>query len=218
MERRQFIAGGAVAALSVSTLPIAAATANTTDRRAWNNALKAKERALDAWDAYGPEFDRVHKAWLANRPSMDSIDFEAFWPEHHMGDHGRNHIARTMDLEERWQTFLNGEGKVWWDNSGTDKTKKRYRAALDSVQAFRDAEEQHEIESGMKAADEEYNRLSEADGKALDKIMRLPAPDLAALRWKIDYLTTEGDHWDAWDTSFVRQTFADIARLMPPAA
>lgn len=212
MERRQFIAGGAVASLSVSTLPIAVATA-VTDRRAWNNAIRAKERALEAWEAFGPEYDRVHKAWLANRPSMDGIQWSAFFPEHHHPG-GKENIARNLDLQARWEQFLEGQGK-WWFSQTPDKTKSEFRAALDGVQAFRDAEEQHEIESGMKAADEEYNRLSEADSKALDKVMRMPAPDLAALRWKLDYLTTDGESWDGWSESFTRQTYADIARLLP---
>lgn len=59
------------------------------------------------------------------------------------------------------------------------------------------------------------DRMNDAERAALDT----PAPDLAALRWKLDRLTVEANEPDGdlppWSHEYVRQTLADIARLMP---
>lgn len=49
--------------------------------------------------------------------------------------------------------------------------------------------------------------------------MDMPAPDLAALRWKLDYITEEArdpqGSLGSYTHKFVAQTLADIARLLP---
>jgi hypothetical protein len=56
--------------------------------------------------------------------------------------------------------------------------------------------------------------------EALDVLMGMPSPDLAALRWKLDEVIdadTEADRGtSAWSAGYVAQTMADIARLLPP--
>jgi hypothetical protein len=69
------------------------------------------------------------------------------------------------------------------------------------------------------APDEMHERMDGlADELANEAAVLLdtPAPDLAALRWKLDYLTDRGTEWGGWEG--MNQPLADIARLLPPAA
>ena len=48
--------------------------------------------------------------------------------------------------------------------------------------------------------------------------MNTPAPDLAALRWKLDHaMSIESGGTDGWTVEYVKQMLADIDRLLPPA-
>lgn len=218
MERRQFIAGSAIAALSVSALPIAVAATNA-DRTQWEAALTKYRGIVEQQVAANDHWDRTHAAWEAGRPSMDGIHWKHFWPD---GQHkaGRQNIARVIDLDKRWQQYLEGEGK-WWFSPTPEKAKAEYRAALDSVQAFRDAEAKHDHDSGYEAANDRSDKLSDSESEASSALMEMPAPDLAALRWKLDYLTEEARHPEGslgcYSHRFVSQTLADIARLLPEA-
>ncbi|MGN3974749.1 hypothetical protein [Tsuneonella sp. SYSU-LHT278] len=71
----------------------------------------------------------------------------------------------------------------------------------------------------MNAASDECDRLGDAVADALGEVMDMPAPDLAALRWKLNQFRDERDGiLQGYTASFTDQTFADMARLMPPAA
>jgi hypothetical protein len=61
------------------------------------------------------------------------------------------------------------------------------------------------------------NRLAERVCDAESSVITMPSPDLAALLWKLERLlavdpdgTTSG-----WHGEYVRQTLADLARLLP---
>lgn len=67
---------------------------------------------------------------------------------------------------------------------------------------------------------ERMEALSEAMGEAEMAALNTPAPDLAALRWKLDRLTVDAGKSDGdmppWAGHVIRQTLLDIARLLPP--
>lgn len=64
----------------------------------------------------------------------------------------------------------------------------------------------------------EDDRLRDLESAADKALMTMPAPDLAALRWKLDRALMIDDgalaNWSEW---YVRQTIADVARLLGPA-
>ena len=198
----------APASAAVLAIPSAAAIAIPTDRTAWNATLAAFNEANAASEAFDSHYWRTYEAFKAGLTGMDGIDWGAF----PFSD--KNHIARHIDLDTSWRDYLAGEGKWWWSGN-PERTKQKYRAALDSVQAFRDAEAKHERDSGFAAADDRYNELVERITDAAATLMAMPAPDLAALRWKLDYLTNGGTEFQVWSMDFAAQAFADIARLLP---
>ncbi|MXO63427.1 hypothetical protein [Qipengyuania oceanensis] len=208
--RRNFIAGSAVASVAL-TLPAAIAAKAVTDRSAWDIAMRAYKKLKAQEEAFTPEYMRVYEAWKAGRPSMDSID----WSEFRFSD--RHHIAFSLDLEEARQQFLDGENKWWFGGSAeaVERMKENNRAAIDSVQDFRDANAKHDRESGMDAMDKRSDELADAISAAVNVLLAMPAPDGPALRWKLDYLAEDG--LGAYNDEFAAQTRKDIARILGEA-
>lgn len=205
LDRRAFMGAAAVTAV-VTTAPAMASA--TTSRTAWAAAMAAHERAVAEDAAFDPHYWEVYRAWETGKPSMDTIH----WHEFRFVD--RAHTARMIDLEKQWQDFLSGEGN-WWNARDPEARKAQYRRALDSVQAFRDAEERHDRVSGMNDAEERWSALAEEVGRTRAALMDMPAPDLSALRWKLAHLRDDDGDLAGWSAGFVRQTFVDIDRLMP---
>lgn len=167
MERRQFIAGGAVAAISVSALPIAAAAAGT-DRVEWDRAMSRFKEAEALADrhysqVYLPLSNKAER--VEDAAGLDRARF-GFW--------------------ERRKAFVNVNPNLYHD---------------------------------LNAASDECDRLGDAVADTLGDLMDTPAPDLAALRWKLDQLRDERDgSLQSYTASFTEQAYTDMARLMPPAA
>lgn len=110
--------------------------------------------------------------------------------------------------------------------------KKVYGPASDAEQAF---EEEHGLERGQPEYVERRKALEQAHGyrvpqsveettdrlcneacAAEDALMQMPAPDLAALRFKLEkLLASDNEGTDAWSADYVRQTQEDIRRLLP---
>ena len=72
---------------------------------------------------------------------------------------------------------------------------------------------------------DEIERLSTAFADAQTALMKLEAPDQAALRWKLDHVLeledTDSPHGGSipcWTAGYVLQTIADYRRLLPEAA
>lgn len=134
LARRKLL--GAVAVAPALAAAPALASIPFVDRRAWNAAFKAHKLAVAEDDAFTPIYERIYEEWKAGRPSADEIH----WKESPFGN--RDVVARTIDLDKRWDDFLAAEGQTWWAPD-PEARKARYRAALDSVQAYRDAEKAH---------------------------------------------------------------------------
>ena len=165
-NRRAFIAGSAVAAVAVATLPVAASSANAVDRTAWEQALarfNSTKRAADDYEAHvlTPVADRMEALQAANGITP----------------------GQPRYLERR-MAFVEANESAYLD----------YHAIID-----------------------EQERLTDLFCEATEAALQTPAPDLAALHWKLDYLTDAGTNFPSWTPGFVEQTFADMARLLPQA-
>ncbi|WP_439538677.1 hypothetical protein [Sphingomonas sp.] len=94
-------------------------------------------------------------------------------------------------------------------------------SAWDRLMAERNA-----AEAEYRRADSFYNPASDVDTDRLDylcerycdledRLMTMPAPNHAALRWKLEKLLEIGDTGtSAWAKFYVEQTHRDIARLL----
>lgn len=65
--------------------------------------------------------------------------------------------------------------------------------------------------------DERLDALCSHCSDLQDAVMQTPAPDLAALRWKLDRLLVDDctECTSAWSYNYVAQALADMARLLP---
>ena len=85
--------------------------------------------------------------------------------------------------------------------------------------AMEDANERYQVSLGK--TDPELDSASDRYVDARDALMQTPAPNLAALRWKLDELLNADDMDEgtpSWDASFVAQTIADYHRLLVDAS
>lgn len=73
--------------------------------------------------------------------------------------------------------------------------------------------------SAYEASEDEPNGLCDAWADAERRLMDMPAPDRAALRWKLDHIFGDNDgEWQAqYSVGYVRQTVADYRRLLGDA-
>lgn len=75
----------------------------------------------------------------------------------------------------------------------------------------------HRVPEGIN---DRHDELWSLVGDAKEEVMKTPAPDQAALRYKLDYLLEDDgtESVSAWSMDYAAQTLADIARFLPPAA
>ena len=211
------IASGAHSANSEAANTIGATVSNPDTRSPvsrveWEAALDAFENAQLEVLAFDEEWRAVNDAYEAGRPSMDMIQWSEFPYTNH------NIVAHTKDLEKAWQHFLDGEDK-WWFSPTPEERKAKFRAALDSVQAYRDALAAHNHETGMDAADEQMEALAAREAELERGAMQMPAPDRAALLWKLEILLKpdeddEDGALSSYRFSYYSQTVADMRRLL----
>jgi hypothetical protein len=135
----------------------AAKAAATPDRSAWNALLRELKTVEAQLEVSRKRWDAAEARYEAMRPDRDTvIDFKTLVFLYTLD---RNATARTLNLEEDWREFLKAEGKLWW---GRDpEVKAKHRAALDSIQRFRDLEKEADKRSGFEEANDVFDALVE---------------------------------------------------------
>lgn len=199
---------GLIAAVPV----VAAKSAAGAERYEWNRLVARYERARAAYEAACEDCARRSRAFEADKPDMDRIH----WREFTFQD--RHHVAHRMDIEERWQQFLRAEGRSWWSRD-PEATKARFRAALDSVLAYRREYEEAKQRHGVERAEDRTSRIGDREAELLGTLIKMPAPDLAALQWKLERLFGEAarganEYSDSWSPEEMNAILADARRLL----
>lgn len=98
-----------------------------------------------------------------------------------------------------------------WDSAMRD---------LETITQRRDAYRAHlNREYGAKAAPYEqevqYDDLTDTMVEAESVLVNTPAPNLSALRWKLEHLLeSDGVATSPWSPDYTKQTMADIRRLL----
>ena len=215
-DRRSLLAGG-VAAMTLA-IP-AQAVALPIDRSEWERAF-ARMRTIEADDAaFTPGW---WETWQRCKAECDKVPHVTFPPEAYSGGQ-RQTTADTFEVSRaRKDVAALDAGKMRLDP--LPGLHEHYEIKRELVKAA-DAREQ-QIQAvrdryGMDAADERAEELGDLLAEAGTVLMDTPAPDLAALRWKLDHITGEAKREDgslaSYTSSYMRQTLDDIARLLPSA-
>lgn len=218
MDKVQATRRGVLGALSLATLAggatFAAMPAGAPrDRAAWDAAMIALDRAKRAVEADDKRFNAIHDAYERDKPDYRKIDSRAF----PFMDH--REVAHSYDLDEYWAKYLAGEGKWWWpgkEPGARDAAIARAKASFDSVRAYRAEREALDQRIGMSAACDRNDRLNDEYTAAIDALIALPAPDGAALLWKLEYVMACGDSGFSagWSEDFLAGVLTDARRLL----
>lgn len=203
--RRLFVVG----ALALPVLAATPALASPApDRTAWDRAMREHAQAQAASDA----FDRDH--W---RPASDAY-------QHAVGSlpHYRSTAATPVSLPVpdtadqsslRWARIMVDGGMVECD--GAPAYLADCRRALDHADWREAARKRLYAVHGLDRLDERSEALGEAAFDLETLLMGLPAPDVAALTWKLERLIV----WDAedftpsWSRDYAEPALADARRL-----
>lgn len=218
-DRRSLLRSGPAAAVALAVPASVSATA-AVDRSAWeqakllNHALNAENAAFSA---------RYEKAWKACSAECKEVPHVILEPSKHTG---RWHVSTADDWYVRRcrsDVAALNEGRMRFDPLPHLLEHERQMRALVEAADARDAIIQSIRDRyGMDDLDDQSDDLGDRMADAQSTLMDLPAPDLSALRWKLDHLTEDAQGEDGsmacYGHSYVAQAMRDIARLLPEAA
>lgn len=181
----------------------------TPDGTAWDKAWREFQDASAAYRAEEAAYSKIHAAHAAAAPSVDMINWRAF--------HGldRMDVMHRLDLDEHERKLREGEGTTWWGHPGAMDEKAE---SIDTVRQWRALRKANDERFDFDAASDRHEALCEAMCAAEDRLMmHIPAPDAAALLWKLEkLLQLDGDNSTSpWVGFYIEQTVADMRRLLP---
>lgn len=211
--RRALLKAAPTTAL-VMALP-ASATA-TADRAEWSTAMDRYARVKTEDAAFTPGW---LKAWRDCKEECDAIPHVSFKAEAYKGGRCQT-TANTFEVAQaRREVALLNEGKMRLDPlPGLREHYEIKRKLVEADDARKTQIQAVRERYDMDALDDKAEILGDQLAEARDCLMQTPAPDLAALHWKLLQLRDQDGDMDAWVAKYVNQTYADIARLMPEAA
>lgn len=176
---------------------------------AWQRLMAIYDQASAAYDDVNARFDAAAAAYEADKPAEPDVDMVLLFGSL-MGrcDVARRRLIHRDDLDEMQRRILAAKGVTRWER--VDRDPQRI-AEFDKVREYRrllaEADERHQIPALENEWTEAGNRVADAQ----TALLLAPAPDYAAIRWKLDRLF--GDGTAAWDREFTDAVIADMARL-----
>jgi hypothetical protein len=217
--RRAVLAGAPAIAL-VATIPGTLKAAPSALRGEWDAAMASYQRAKAEDEAFTRPYMALHERCTAE---CDRVPHVTLPPDPYWGAlmHGEVSTANRLYVEQARSRVREVEAGRCWLDPAYPELQEHLQHCRDVVKAAdeRDATVQSILDRyGMDEKDRRSEELTDRLTDAAAFLMGIPAPDLAALRWKIDYLTDDGADWDGWEHHYAAQPLADIVRLLPPAA
>lgn len=204
----------AATAMSVPAAHASAAfKAPLLGREPWDQAFARMTQLKRVSDDASERYANVNKRYEALRLDPDSVDLREFKFQH------RLHVLNKLDLDDYQRSVVDGRGIVWW---GDDRALQRRLDAIDAVRKWRAADQRACDATGIDQLGDHCDEACDAYVDALDVLVEMPAPDLPALLWKLEYLMAaeadEGRSTPSWSPEYVSQTIADMRRLLSAEA
>lgn len=211
---RRALLGALPATAAAVTFPAAAMAATAADRREWEETLRAYDQVLAEDAAFTPGW---LETWERCKAECDAIPHSRFDVRGYSGLVLATDDMHAVRQAQRDIAALDA-GKMRLDPipSITEyyDTKRQFVEAYEqrqrAVQAVRDR-------YGMDGADDEAEAFGDRIAELQTGLLKMPAPDLPALRWKLDNLREPDGDLIPWVAEVVEQLFADVARLLPEA-
>lgn len=222
VSRRAVMAGVAsiAAAMPVAAMPVANAVVGfTPNRSAWNAAMDAFRKAEVEADATEAVFMPLHDTV---RAEIAALPHKPLPSDPYVGGRGvttenRAYVDLARRRIEEWDA-----GKVRLEQHVREDYEQHIAACRKIVGV--DDERKAEIaaieqQHGYREAEERCEALGEVRYEAEWALMELPAPDLPALRWKLEkLLEVHNGSCAGWSEEAIAQTVADMQRLMAGTA
>lgn len=187
-----------VAMTAITASPAAAAI----DRKDWNRAFAAMERARVADEAINATYMRTYASFLTDFPAVETLG-------------ARNSDAfRANDLDAYEAEWMSQRGTTW-NGDHFEQIGRREIAEVREWRGLRDAANRRH---NFDAVETEWEQLGDVLYDAQWALFKLPAPDLAALHWKSEHLFGEtadnNIEATAWSAGIITTYMADVRRLI----
>ena len=209
LSRRQALAGLSVlGAVAIPSGALASKSAMAQpSSAAWDAAFAHMEACKAKSDASEREWNLLYDAYEAGIPSSDHINWREFGPSA-----DKRHILHgTFDIDghEKWR--LESEGRLWWAGN-PEKVRAEIKATCDEVREFRRQLQAHNDRLDYDAATDRLEELVDAYSDSLTALVEMPAPDVSALLWKVNYLFSPESC--IWASEYTAQFHRDAGRLL----
>ena len=204
---------------AAAAVPATALTIPTSgDRSEWNAAFDAYNAAKTEDDAFNAVFSDLHDRWTA---ATEAVPHQTFRPDVYSGRFQPVSTADRIFVADARRTIRDlAEGKRRHDPLPELEQHTELCREVAAAADERDAKiSQISQRMGYDQAETKWDALGGRVSDAENALLATPAPDVAALRWKLDRLTVDVREHEvslpAWTAEYLSQTLADIARLLP---
>lgn len=198
-SRRSFLAAGLFAVPAAVSAAIIASPVEAlpADRSRWDDLMRQYQDAEAQQREQERSFSQALTAYKAALP--DEPDTRIFYPHHHL------HVLNVADLDD-----LANEAR----SAGAPYDAARL-AVLENIRAFRAEAAKADASTSYTTITDRLEEASERCWELQGTLMKEPAPDYAALLWKLeDVLTPDDGHLSELADSYVEPVRADMRRLL----
>lgn len=198
----------------------ASPVAHPDPRAEWDRLMAAFLAAKAADEEINRRHDAALAAFTADKPSEPEIDMALIFSEVLAGcDITRRRLLYSDDLDDLQRRIIAATGVSRWER--VDRNPDRI-AELDKVREFRRLTAEAEQRHDLSALEDEWAAAGDCLSNARAALLLAPAPDYAAVQWKLDQLFgpeatgAVGDNdrgIPCWNCELTDAVIADMARL-----
>jgi hypothetical protein len=212
VSRRHVMTAMAAIVASSTAAPAFAGVKPAADRREWVQALRHYEMAREKAERIGSDFDgiysRYHEA-IEKVPHV-TVDFD-------MADKPITTSDAYMLADAKRQV----RGVMYLENHpGNYQSHRWAQRLLDAQQEREAAMNRIDERMGYSIAAQRCDDAWDAESEAKTRVMQMPAPDRAAVLWKLEelfgakQLEDEDGGIPPWSVDYTAQFFDDVRRFL----
>ena len=189
-------------------------------RTVWDGLMAAFAAAKSADEAINQRHDTALAAYTADKPDEPAIDMALIFSEVLAGcDLTRRRLLYSDDLDDLQRRIIAATGVSRWER--VDRNPDRI-AELDKVREFRRLTAEAEQRHDLSALEDQWSEAGDRLSNARAALLLAPAPDYAAVQWKLEQLfgpQATGAVGDddrgipCWNCDLTDAVIADMARL-----
>ena len=198
-----YAGGAAIAGAGLVVAGEAKSQTISPSTSAWRQAIAACDRARAADDEINAIFAKMDEARTAELKALPPLSDACH--KHFCTSLDWQITARDIDAHER--DWFASKGRTWNAPAGEDA---KFRAIFNEVRERQAQRAAINAKHNYDALEHEWDRRGEVLNKAEWAVFHTPAPDLAALAWKIEMLKRHGYLFEERQVSVI---LADMQRL-----